>query len=318
MNDQIPETHRSYWTGVSCIVVSWMAAAIINSCMVALNRKGFSAEELLYLRSFGCIMVALIAGTQIFRMNGLGHKSCLTIAASSILFYEAIAQWDRVNPVIAIVALMPIVNIYLARRDGNEVPLLAYISAILLLGGIVWALNPFTEPMSLIGIILALACTVVSALGFNMWSKTDRTVTLWHKGFWLGVYVNLLAVIVMMGRQAFHLTKDDPVPSLVTETAKYFHVDPRTYLVGFTIFATIYIYFSIVPFTAAGKMNIVHASILTQGATPASFIGSWLILHEEVARRQVPGLACALVGTVIVTFQLARPKPAIVPATRSG
>ncbi len=320
MNTEIVGTRRSYWIGAGSLVVSWFAAAIINSLMNALNARGFSGEELLYFRSLPCMAVAFIAiRSTVMEMDTYSHKACAAVAISSIMFYESMAVWKAVIPVIVLIALMPVVNIFLARRDGKKITILAYVSALLLVGGVAWSLDPFSQPFSKAGMILALGCVIVSSVGFDMWSKTGRTVTLWHKGFWLGVYTTLFAILVVGSRHLVGALMGNAVVPISVEFGKYDDPTVQRYLWIFTIFAVVYIYSTIVPFTRIGKMDVVHASIMLQGATPASLIGSWLIIDERIKMWQIPGIICALIGATLVTVQLIR-APAVVssPAARPG
>lgn len=320
MNAEIAGTRRSYWVGAGSLVISWIAAAVINSYMNALNARGFSGEELLYIRSLSCMAIALVATrVAVVHMNSPGHKACAVVAASSVLFYEAMAVWMAVNPIIVLISLMPVVNIYLARRDGKKITLVTYGCAALLIAGVAWALDPFSQPLSRPGLILTLACVVVSSVGLDMWSKTDDTVTLWHKGFWLGVYAVAFSVPVMACRHIYHLLAGEIVTPIRVEAAKYSDPDVQKYLWMFAVFAAVYIYSTIMPFTRAGKMDVVHASIMLQGATPASLVGTWFIIGERIALWQIPGVACALLGATLVTVQLIRAPSAVSsPAARPG
>ncbi|HEX7724547.1 MAG TPA: hypothetical protein VF438_02305, partial [Candidatus Paceibacterota bacterium] len=289
------------------------------SYMKRLNSVHISAEELLVVRSVACMTVAfLLVGWRVTCSPASVKKAGFIIAISSISFYQAIQVWGEVNPVIAIAALIPAMNIYLARRDGLRVPASVYASLVCLVVGVFMALKPWSVHIHVLGAILALICVVVSAIGFDLWGKAPLAVTAPEKCFWLSVWALLFAVLIMAGREFLAcMPRAQERISHLGFSVQTFDIAPyRSSTVRETLFwfggiGAVYLFSTIIPFSRSGKMKTEWASVFIQGATPASMIGAYYLVGERLDVTQRVGVGIALAGAGYLSFRLFRSNEAL-------
>ncbi|MCX6715794.1 MAG: hypothetical protein NT077_02100 [Candidatus Taylorbacteria bacterium] len=286
-------TARSRKIGLIAIFLVWVTTAVVNSLAKILNENGISAEEILVFRSVLCILVALsIAGFGVLKVSFKVMLAGFVMALSGVAFYRAIEVWQSVNSVAVVVAFMPVVNIVIGLFEGKRVSGTVIISMTCLILGVVIALEPWSQPISIPGLLWAISCVIISGIGFEMWGREPETVTISQKCFWLSIWAlgMSLAIIGFSDNETLCL-------------AKYADMRLVKILVAFAIPVTIYLFLSIVPFSRVGKMNVVTATILIQGCTPATLIGSYFLVGERLSLHQWSGVAVALIGASFLSVQ---------------
>lgn len=295
MNIENSGTPRSRRIGLGAIFLTWVTVAVVNSLAKILNAS-FSAEELLSVRSTLCIGVAFcIVGNKVWKVDWKVILSGFIIACSSVAYYRAIEIWRSVNSVTVVIAFMPIVNVVIALIEGKRISPTVIISMTCLMAGVVFALEPWNQPVSGLGLFWSIVCGVMGSIGFEMWGREPESVTVSQKCFWLSISALAVSLVII------RWFDDRPI-----DLTKY--TDPRLAktMIMFAIPVVVYIFASIIPFSRVGKMNVVTACILIQGATPATIIGSYFLVGETMNVWQVCGLFVALAGAICLSVQIIR------------
>jgi drug/metabolite transporter (DMT)-like permease len=309
MKSESVGTPRSHAIGYGSIAASWLFAAWINVQMNILNTEGVSAYEILIVRSLPCIGIAFVLGMSFRPQSWTVLASGALIAIASIGFYSAVECWKAVNPVMILITLMPLANIAIARLYKRRVSILTALSALVLIIGVMQALDYRGQAAtrSWPGFWWSIVSMASAAVGFEMWGRMPRSVTVLEKITWLSIACFIMALVLLVP----HMRELD--------LAKYGRADIQLRLFGwFMLPALGFIYTSCVPFSDVGKMDVVTASILLQGATPATVVATTFLTHERLTPSQMLGLALALVGAAIVTRQLLRPSKTVALAPTSG
>ena len=307
MSSESVGTRRSHAIGYGSLAASWLFAAWINVQMNILNTEGVSAYEILIVRSLPCIGIAFALGMSFKPQSWTVLVSGALIAIASIGFYSAVECWKVVNPVMILITLMPLANIAIARLYKRRVSVTTALSALVLIAGVTQALDYSGSAWSWSGFGWAMVSMASAAVGFEMWGRMPRSVTVLEKIAWLSI----ICLVMSLAFLAPHLRELD--------LTKYGRMDIQFHLFGcFMLPAVGFIYTSCVPFSDVGRMDVVTASILLQGATPATVVATMFLTHERLTLSQMIGLALALAAAAVVTRQLLRPSKIIALAPTSG
>ncbi len=296
-------TPRSHKIGLASIFLSWIFGAIVNALMKTLNNRGVTPEELLIVRSAFCVAVAYaIARGSLWRVDKNIKISGLLLGISSVAFYRAVSIWT-VNYVIIIIAFTPAVNVLIARYERRHVPKSVYWCMAALIAGIVLAIEPWKQvSWNTAGFLWALGCVIPAGIGFEMWGRSSREVTVSQKCFWQAAWTMILAgAIILLFQRPFGVERYDDVSTLKL-------------LILFGVPGACYIFTTVFPFSKVGEMDVAKASILLQGATPASLVTSYIFLDESLSVWQGAGVACALIAASALAYQMCKPQASIIPA----
>lgn len=283
---------RSVRIGLAAIAATWLTGPV-SIPIVKMLRPNFSAEELLFVRSlFGLICSYAIAREKVWKTGWRIRLAGVIMASSSLGFYRAVQAWD-INPIMVIIAILPVVNIIIAWIEGRKISPIVYVSFAFLMYGIVTALDPWNQPINTVGLSWALFCVVGGAIGCELWGKASLDTTISEKCFWFAVPLLVATPIIVLCTQ------------LPLRIEKYY--DSRSLWLLFVLGAVngiVYMYATIAPFSRVGKMNTVTATVLLQVATPCTIIGAYYLTGEVLNSSQWVGVFIALFGATILSVWL--------------
>ena len=297
MNAQHSGMAQSAKIGLFAILLVWISSPLTVP-IVKILKTDFSAEELLFVRSFfGLTLSLIIARSRVITTDWRLKLAGVIISFSSIAFYRAIQIWD-INPVMMILTLIPVVNMVSAVITGRKISYIVIISFLILLCGIMMALNPWGQGINVKGLLLALTCVILGGIGYEIWGRVAKETTISEMCFWMALPLTLSTpVIILTSQLPYDIEKFSNIRSLWL-----------LLLLG-VINGIVYIYANIIPFNRVGKTNTVVATVLLQGGTPCTMIGSYYFVHETLSPSQWSGVAIALIGAAILSGWLAwKPK----------
>ncbi len=289
MNIQDSGNARSHRIGLLAIIAVWLSGPMTVPA-VKILKPNFSAEEILFVRSLFCFAVAFaFTGNSALRADWKVKLSGLVIGLSSISFYRALQAWD-VNPVMVVLALMPVINMTIARIEGKKISPIAIISFALLLGGITLALEPWNRPINPSGLFWSLGCVILGGIGTELWAKSPETSTVSEKCFWFAGSLLVVTPLIIYFTQSS------------SSVDKYLEPRSMLWLLNIGVMnGILYTFCTMVPFSKVGKMNTVVGTVLLQGSTPANIIGAYLLVGESMTHQQIGGLVLALSGATLLS-----------------
>ncbi|MEK7095547.1 MAG: hypothetical protein AAB917_02705 [Patescibacteria group bacterium] len=287
-------TARSVKIGLLAIVTVWLTGPLTVP-IVKILRGQFSAEELLLVRSFfGVAFSFFLARNKVWKTDWKVKLAGPIIGFSSIGFYRAIQVWD-INPVMVIIALLPIVNIAILWIEGKRVSWVVLASFGLLVYGIVLALDPWEQPINTKGMAWALSCAVAGGIGFELWGRASKETTISEKCFWLSASLFIITPIIILSTQ------------LPIDLPKYTGMRELWLLLALGILnGIVYMYGTIIPFSAVGKISTGVTSILLQVTTPFTIIGACYFTGEVLSPSQWTGVAVALSSAAMLSLWLTK------------
>ncbi len=291
-------TAQSRRIGLIAILVVWISSPL-SVPAVKILLGNFSPEELLFVRSACGLLGAIIIGGKFWQSDWRIKLAGVFLGLSSITFYKAIQVWN-VNPVIVLITFSPAVNIAIAMAEGRKVRSSVFASMACIGCGIVLALDPWKQDLSIPGLLWSVSCSVLSGLGLELWSRGPEQSTVSEKQFWLTVPLLLISAIMIW------FTK----PSLGLERYCDWHTIKLLAVVG-VVNGIIYINASIVPFSSFGKMNTPIAAVLLQATSAWMIVVNYFLLGETLPQfYQKVGVILAIAGTMAISLQSNElPKP---------
>lgn len=287
-------TARSVKIGLLAIVTVWFTGPLTVP-IVKILRGQFSAEELLFVRSFfGVAFSFFLAGDRVWKTDWKIKLAGLIIGFSSLCFYRAIQAWD-INPVMVVIALLPIVNIVILWIEGKKVSGVVLASFGLLVYGIFLALDPWKQPINVKGMVWALSSTIAGGIGFELWGRASKKTTISEKCFWLSASLFIITPIIILCTQ------------LPINLSKYTGARELWLLLALGIVnGIVYMYGTIIPFSAVGKISTGITSVLLQVTTPFTIIGACYFTGEVLNSSQWIGVAIALSSAAILSLWLTK------------
>lgn len=296
MKSETVGTPQSRKIGMAAILMVWLTAAI-NIPLSKDLLAHISTEELLIVRSVACIAVALaLTRGRAWKSSPSVVVAGLAVGIGSITFYRALSLLG-VDPVVCLMTFAPVVSLAFVFWEGKRPPFVTVFGILAVIGGTLWALEPWNNKLDPDGIKLAIVCIVTSAAGFELWGRAPDSATVSEKSFWLSAWVLILAPIIM------HFVTLESHPEAYADSTV---IKLLLEVVGFV---TVYLFCSIVPYSRVGKMNVVAATALSQAGGPFVIFGAFLILGDRWLLHQCLGAGLAIAGAVFVSVETFRAKP---------
>lgn len=248
--------------------------------------KTLTTGELMVVRGgVSAILIATLFPRRIFLATRNIFLFSLLFASANFCLYSGIRAWGA-NPTIVILTTTPIINILAKWWRGHTVARRVTRSLMMLLVGVLVALNPWQTPFSTQGFLWSVTATLLVGVGFEILG-VSKNIDPYHKSFWIAALMVMIGVITTIfgGRLPF-----------VAETWDISHVTALA-LYG-CIGGFLYIIANVVAFE---KLKTEVASTLAMGETPAVIIGAWITLGEQLSIVQWMGVILALGATAALS-----------------
>lgn len=290
-------TRRSHAIGALAIVATWVSAAVSVPYSKVVMGHGFTAEDILIVRSIACILVALIvSGGSAWRSGWHTILAGLIVGIASICFYRAIDVWE-VAPVVVLLAFQPVVNLAIALAERKRPTWAVVIALAGLIAGTAVFLDPRHIRMSWPGLSWTVVSVILGGIGCELWSRGPKGSTVCQKSFWLGA--PLIVIAFAVNRAAGHSF----------EPLRLVEPGIATPAMLFTAFVTLYIFAVIAPYSPIGQMDVVKATMLMMFATPFVVELSTRVNGERISGSQWLGALVVIGSAAAVARDAIRAEP---------
>lgn len=268
---------KSIARGLLGVVGIWITAGLALPFVNVL--RSFTPEQLMFIRGLMTAMFAiLIVKGRVFPTNRYTILSGLGFAFGCLGLYHGIRELGP-SMAIIIITTAPVVNFLIAWIRGRHVSLAAIASLTLMIGGVMFALHPWSSNTTLTvrGVAWSIFGTISGALYYEALSKAkgDRLV----RCFWQATIVSLVALFGTL------ISK----PEIIVPDFK-----TNLLLLAFALMGG-FLYF-LANIEAFDNLPTEIASVLAQGETPAVIIMAGVLIGEKLNLSQWLGVGVALFG----------------------
>lgn len=263
--------------GLIGVIGIWITAGLALPFVNVL--RSFTPEQLMFVRGLMTATFAiLIVRGKVFPVDRYTLLAGVGFAFGCLGLYHCIRE---LGPSLAIIIFTaaPVVNFLIAWGKGRHVSLAAVGSLVVMLGGIVCALHPWSSatPLTIKGVAWSIFGATSGALYYEALSKAkgDRLA----RCFWQAAVVAVIALLgfLISGTQ---FNAPDIKMSLL--------------LIAFALMGG-FLYF-LANIEAFDNLPTEIASVLAQGETPAVIIMAGVLLGEKLSFFQWVGVVIALLG----------------------
>lgn len=252
--------------------------------------KQFSTAELMMIRGgITAFFIALVFRKRITWADWRVLTFSVMFAVANLCLYNGIRAWGA-NPTIVIITLTPIVNFVAKWWRGEKASRTALICLLVIITGVLVALEPWHVPIDAWGAFWSLSGAVLAGLGFEVLAKT-KDLDPYARGFWLSIVIGSLGLAVA-------LTKGFPMMS------HEISLNTCLLLTGFGLTGGL-LYF-LANIFAFDYLDTEVASVLAMGETPAVILGAGILLGEKMSIVQWGGVFIALAATMALSFSEAK------------
>jgi drug/metabolite transporter (DMT)-like permease len=239
-------------------------------------------SELMVVRgAVTIVLIGLLLRRHIGPPSGPIITFSIIFSLATLALYAGIRAWGP-GPTLIILTTTPVVNIGAKLMRGERVDKRVYTCLAGLLIGVGIALNPWQATFNSEGLLLSLAATILSGVGYEVLAG-QKCINPYNKGFWLA------AVTVIIGSIATLASGQIPFAE------ESWSLPYALALVGFGVTGGFAYYMANI--VAFEKLPTEVASALAMAETPAVIVGSWLILDEAMTPIQWGGVAITLLAT---------------------
>ncbi len=255
--------------------------------------KDFKTSELMLVRGgITVLFIGLFLNKKIVRPNKGIIGFSILFALANFSLYNGIRAWGA-NPTIVIVTMTPFVNIMARWWKERQVNTAALVSLVILLFGVIMALEPWNVVVSPVGVFWSVAATLLAGAGFEVLSTTKK-INPNARGFWLST------VVLVVGATVCTVQGSLPFTSMSISLSKALVITAFGLIGGFLYFMANIIAFD--------HLDTEVASVLAMGETPAVILGAGILLNEQMSAVQWLGVLIALGATVLLSYSEARNK----------
>jgi drug/metabolite transporter (DMT)-like permease len=275
--------------GLVGVVGIWITAGLALPLVNVL--KAFSPEQLMCVRGLMTAVCAFcILRGRVFPVNSYTILSGLGFAGGCLGLYHGIRE---LGPSLTIIffTTAPIVNFGIAWYKGKHVSFAAIGSLVVMLGGVVSALQPWSSGNTITkpGVFWCTFGTVSGALFYEALAKAKGSKLV--RCFW---QAGVVAIVGFFG--SLVLAPQILIPDFATTLI----VIEFALMGGFLYFLS--------NIEAFDNLPVEIASVLAQGETPAVILVSGLLLGERLTLYQWLGVIVALCGAVYLSHWISNQK----------
>lgn len=287
MHQQEPK--RNIALGLVGVLGIWITAGAALPFVNVL--KVFTPEQLMVFRGLiPAFIVLLFYGRTVLTRDKFAVWIAFVLPFATLGLFEGIRHWGA-GPTIIVVTTTPVLNILFGIFTGRRISLPCVAGLSLVLGGV--CLACWHGQFQWTGFLWSVFGTIMNAILYELFAKTKAQSH--QKFFWLSVGMGLLGL-------SLDLNDPNTTWSAIAEPHNIWLLIGFAFVGGFLYWISNLITFKNLPTN--------EASVLAQGETPAVILGSYWILHEELSRIQMIGVAIALLGAVLLGKWLTeKPKP---------
>ncbi len=271
----------SQFFGIAVALALWVTAAVVVPYVQFFPT--LAPTELMVIRGgITAALIFLLFRKQVGKPSRDLLGAVLIISLANWSFYQSVRILGA-NPTIVIFTTLPLASIVLSLIRGKKVPGRDYVSALILMIGVVLALQPWKANYTLIGLMWAVAVPALLAVGFG-WFSQMTDLGKYQKGLWMSLAFVGTGLVVTL------LQKGVPLANQDWSGIYLLHLVIFGVACGFIYFMTnilLYDYY-----------KPVHASLILVGETPASLLGTYFLLGETMTIVQLLGVFIAMAASV--------------------